>query len=498
MCLLLAIYSAHAEGAQAMRKRMRRPSSILNGGGNSTASAAVSVNSAQEPAKSASTDSVAVVRTRSRPSSAAALKKVAQDRSDQQPAASSSRFRLRSKQRGNAATAASAAAIIAGGSAAAGASALASKKDKDGYKVVCYYTNWSQYRTKIGKFLPEDIPADLCTHLIFAFGWLKKGKLSSFESNDETKDGTPGFYARITGLKKANPKLKVLLAIGGWSFGTQKFKEMSTTRYARQTFIYSAIPFLRARNFDGLDMDWEYPKGSDDKKNFVLLLKELKEAFDAEAQEFLQPRLLLSAAVPVGPDNIRGGYDVPAVASYLDFINLMAYDFHGKWERETGHNAPLYAPSTDSEWRKQLSVDNAAKIWVQMGTPRDKLIIGMPTYGRSFTLASPAKHGPNAPATGGGKQGEYTKEAGFLAYYEICEMLLNGAVYVWDDEMKVPYMVDGDQWIGFDDERSIRHKMGWIKENGYGGAMAWTVDMDDFSGNICGANVKYPLIGAMR
>lgn len=264
---------------------------------------------------------------------------------------------------------------------------------------MCYYTNWSQYRTKLGKYVPEDIPADLCTHLIYAFGWLKKGRLSSFESNDETKDGVPGYYAKVVGLKKTNPKLKVLLAIGGWSFGTQKFKDMAASRYARQTFIYSAINFLRKRGFDGLDMDWEYPKGSDDKKNFVLLLKgkfclfidskhhahtyrydaltcicfcltrypELKEAFDAEAQEILKPRLLLTAAVPVGPDNVRGGYDVPAVASYLDFINLMAYDFHGKWERETGHNAPLYAPSSDSEWRKQLSVDNAAKLWVKLG-----------------------------------------------------------------------------------------------------------------------------------
>ena len=82
-------------------------------------------------------------------------------------------------------------------------------KDKDGYKVVCYYTNWSQYRVKIGKFVPEDIPADLCTHIIFAFGWLKKGKLSSFESNDETKDGKVGLYSRIVGLKKTNPSLKV-------------------------------------------------------------------------------------------------------------------------------------------------------------------------------------------------------------------------------------------------------------------------------------------------
>ncbi|KAK6643069.1 hypothetical protein RUM43_004572 [Polyplax serrata] len=385
----------------------------------------------------------------------------------------------------------------------ANANSIATKKSSDStneqdYKVVCYYTNWSQYRPKHAKFLPEDIQPDLCTHIIFAFGWLKKGKLSSFESNDETKDGKVGLYDRIMKLKKANSNLKVLLAIGGWSFGTQKFKDMSSTRYSRQTFIYSAIPFLRDRNFDGLDIDWEYPKGGDDKKNYVLLLKELREAFEAEAQEVKKPRLLLTAAVPVGPDNIRSGYDVPAVASYLDFINLMAYDFHGKWERETGHNAPLHAPSSDSEWRKQLSVENAAGMWVRLGAPKDKLVIGMPTYGRTFTLANPKVYKVNSPASGGGKAGEYTKEGGFLAYYEVCEMLRNGASYIWDDEMKVPYLVDGDQWVGFDDEKSIRHKMKWIKQNGFAGAMVWTVDMDDFTGTVCGGKVKYPLIGAMR
>lgn len=79
---------------------------------------------------------------------------------------------------------------------------------------MCYYTNWSQYRTKIGKFVPEDIQPDLCTHVVFAFGWLKKNKLTSFESNDETKDGKIGLYEKVVNLKKANPSLKVLLAIG--------------------------------------------------------------------------------------------------------------------------------------------------------------------------------------------------------------------------------------------------------------------------------------------
>jgi len=250
-----------------------------------------------------------------------------------------------------------------------------SSPNSDGYKLVCYYTNWSQYRPKKGKFLPEYIDPFLCTHVIFAFGWIKEGRLTSFEKNDVSGDGAAGLYQRVVGLKAKNPKLKVILAIGGWSFGTSKFKQVAETRFSRQTFIFSAIPFLRKYNFDGLDVDWEYPKSAD-RDNFVAYLKELHEAFEFESEETGNERLLLSAAVPVGPDNVRGGYDVPAVSKYLDFINLMAYDFHGKWEKQAGHNAPLFAPSSDSEWRKQLSVSFAAKMWTRLGTPKEKLVIG--------------------------------------------------------------------------------------------------------------------------
>lgn len=136
--------------------------------------------------------------TRSR-DTASILKKTAQDRVDLAPAPSTNRFKVRARKPSTVTAASS------------DNSVSTTTKDKDGYKIVCYYTNWSQYRTKIGKFLPEDIPADLCTHIIFAFGWLKKGKLSSFESNDETKDGKVGLYERIMKLKKANPSLKVNL-----------------------------------------------------------------------------------------------------------------------------------------------------------------------------------------------------------------------------------------------------------------------------------------------
>lgn len=116
------------------------------------------------------------------------------------------RGRSKSKTRGSIGAAAAGTALVASSSTLKGKK---TKADNGGMKIVCYYTNWSQYRVKIGKFVPEDIPADLCTHIIFAFGWLKKGKLSSYESNDETKDSVPGLYDRMMTLKKANPKLKV-------------------------------------------------------------------------------------------------------------------------------------------------------------------------------------------------------------------------------------------------------------------------------------------------
>lgn len=365
---------------------------------------------------------------------------------------------------------------------------------REGKLLVCYYTNWSQYRPKEGKYVPEDIDPHLCTHVIVAFGWMKKNRLAPFDGSDESKDGKKGLYERVTSLKLANPNLKVLIAVGGWSFGTERFKTMSANRYNRQLFIFSALEFLRERNFDGLDLDWEFPRG-DDKKNFVDLLKELREAFDAEAKDKKLPKLLLTVAVSAGAETVRGGYDVAPIGAHVDFINIMSYDFHGKWESKTGHNAPLFASSGESEWRKQLSMDFGVKLWERMGAPKSKLVVGLATYGRSFTLASASQHGMNAPSSGGGKAGEFTRESGFLAFYEICDMLKQGASYYWDEEQAVPYAVHGDQWVGFDDELSIRNKVKWLNEQGYAGAMVWALDMDDFKG-VCTPK-KYPLLRAM-
>ncbi len=364
-------------------------------------------------------------------------------------------------------------------------------------RIFCYFTNWSYKRPGMGKFTPEDIDASMCTHVVFAFASIKDHKLSASEDNDVGDAFTEGTYDRIMRHKEKNPQLKVLLAVGGWAFGSKPFRELTENVFRMNGFVYDAIEFLRRHNFDGIDIDWEYPRGADDKASFVSLVKELRLAFEGEHKSAKKPKLLLTAAVPASYEAIDAGYDVPELAKYLDYINVMTYDFHGQWEDLVGHNSPLFPLNSANSVQKRMTVDFAAKEWARRGAPLEKLIIGMPVYGRSFTLADPAKFDIGAEALGGGKAGRYTGEEGFLSYYEICDFLHEeNTTLVWDNEQQVPFAYRGNQWVGFDDERSLRTKISWLKTEGFGGVMVWSVDLDDFRG-YCGTG-KYPLIKAMQ
>ncbi|ELT89997.1 hypothetical protein CAPTEDRAFT_147126, partial [Capitella teleta] len=367
--------------------------------------------------------------------------------------------------------------------------------------VFCYYSSYAQNREGLGKFTPEDVDPHLCTHVIFAFADIIKGKyLKASSWNDLPNGKDEGLYARTIALKRENPRLKVLLAVGGWRIGSDPFIPVVETPDSREAFIRNVIRYLRKHKFDGLDMDWEFPgtRGSaaDDKYKFTSLMKELREGFEREARQTNRDRLLLTMAAAGGSYFIGLAYEPDKIIDYVDYLLLMAYNYHGSWNEYTGHHSGLYPRSDESggerEWNQAWTID----YWLNDArAPREKIIVGIATYGMSFTLADPSEHGLKAAAVGGGKGGPYTKEKGILAYYEICEKLEAGWNTVWLEEQRVPYAYLGDQWVGYDNTDSAAYKARNIKEKGLGGAFIWSVEMDDFSGH-CGAG-KYPLLSTI-
>ncbi|KAM8712428.1 hypothetical protein ACLKA7_012873 [Drosophila subpalustris] len=361
--------------------------------------------------------------------------------------------------------------------------------------VVCYHGTWSVYRPNDGQFGIEDINPFLCTHLVYAFMGIKDtGDLRIIDPYlDLEENGGRGNIKKFNALKLKNPTLKTLVAVGGWNEGSKRFSIVASDAEKRARFIEQVVQFIQRHGFDGLDLDWEYPgqrhslANTNDRDNYVTFLKELKEGFDPFGY-------LLSAAVGSAEFSAEISYDIPAIVPYLDLINVMAYDLHGPWDETVGINAPLYAGSCDTSRRaNQLNVDAVVKYWLGAGAPPEKLVLGVPFYGRTFTLASAEQHSPGAAHIGRGIAGPFSREPGVLGYNELCGLLQHdGWTEEWDDEQHVPYAFKDRQWVGYENVQSLTSKAEYAMDNQLAGIMIWSLESDDFRGK-CGGNA-YPLL----
>lgn len=156
-------------------------------------------------------------------------------------------------------------------------------------------------------------------------------------------------------------------------------------------------------------------------------------------------------------------------------------DIHGAWEKQTDHHAPLYRRSWDD--KDAIIIHEAVNYWLDQGMPKEKLIFGIPSYGRAFRLANRDATGIQAPAIGPATAGKYTREDGFLSLYEICELQQSGWIVKTDPTGTMgPYAHNNFDWVAWDDINMAITKVKYAMDRNLGGIMVWELGLDDFNG----------------
>ncbi len=326
------------------------------------------------------------------------------------------------------------------------------------------------YYTENSSDLPD---VTLLTHINYAHGRFK---------NPTTGDGGivisgTSLMKKVLALKDVNPRLKVLLMIGGWGIKADGFSMMARDADKRTEFCTSVKSLLDEYGLDGVDIDWEYPTYSAegtgasaaDKGNFNLVLKELRETLGN------------SKIISFASSSSAKYVDWPTAIQYIDYVNVMTYDMGAA---PNGHNSPLYRSAKFNH----RSCDESIQAHLDAGIPLNRMNLGVPFYGKSEK--NPAE---------GTKVYEYE-----VNYNEMYDILHNNWYKkrsldvtgknnrAWDDVAKVPFLTDnlGRNLLSYDDPESVTWKGKYVVEKKLLGAMFWEYRHDDSNQSLLKALVS--------
>jgi len=320
---------------------------------------------------------------------------------------------------------------------------------------------------------PEALLAEKLTHINYAFANLKNGQIVNGFDFDERN------YQLLQSLKKRNPDLKILSSVGGWTW-SGGFSDAVLTAASRRVLVDSAVAFVKRHQLDGIDIDWEYPglagmgnrHRPQDGKNFTLLLKSLRAAFDALELE-LGRSLLLTIATGGFPDYLAKS-DISRWQRYLDYINIMAYDFNFPVEGgNTGHHTAFYSHPDDDTGQ---SADAAVRNHIAAGVPAHKLVLGVAFYGRHWTQVNAKNYGYPQPGRAG------KNPYGSTSFNHIAPELINQKSFVryWDELAKAPWLWSEKEqlFISYDDPQSLQEKTTYVHQQALAGMMFWQYASD--------------------
>ena len=283
-------------------------------------------------------------------------------------------------------------------------------------------------------------------------------------------------FKYLLSLKKNNPDLKVVISIGGWGW-SRNFSDAVLSDTSRRAFVASAITMVRMYHLDGVDIDWEYPgmKGAgniyrdSDKQNYTLMFRDLRHGLDSVEHE-TGKKMLLSAAVG-GFKTFLQHTEMDKVAQYLNYVNLMTYDYsHG--DTIAIHHTNLFA---SKRYNSDEYAASALTDFEAAGVPASKLVMGIAFYGHSIKVIDNDQHGLGVKTVGGRiRFGD--------GYTFIKDSLINqkGFKYYKDKDAKAPYLYNADtkQFISFDDEWSVKNKCLYVRKEDMAGVMFWEYSSD--------------------
>lgn len=359
---------------------------------------------------------------------------------------------------------------------------VAFSETSENRKVVCYWNSWSFYRKDNGKSTPQQLDTVPCTHMVYNTAIIERSKVVVGDPwNDLPDNGGNGNLKQFANLVNKKEGLKVLAAV------IQKhgsaFSAMARSEEERKTFVESALKFCKSHKLNGLVLSWSDP-GAQDKENFVQLLKEMKEAFG-------KADLSLGAQLSVVKAVMTDGYNLAEISKYVDFMTATTFDYWGPWSGKTGPVAPLYGVSDDY---KTPNVEESIKTLLDQGVDSTKLVLGITTLARSWTLEDPQNTNFGSSSKEPGKPGPYTQTPGALGYNEVCEfMRAKNWTVNYNKDLKESYATDNTSWISFEDAQSVKEKADFAKSKNLGGVAIMSLDTDDISGS-CGE--PYPLLRA--